>query len=712
MTIPRECISKLPLPGMSFPTSFAFSNDGDWLAYLKSTDGENYYSLFVMNMDSYQEYEILSSIPVTDEENIEEQLRKQRLRQMSTGITEFMWIKGNKILIPKNGNIYILDTFDSDPRVLIDSKDYFAIDPKASPDGSNIAFVANGDLWIVDVNGNDFPRQITTGDKNKTRGLADYLAQEEMGRRSGYSWAQNSTSIAFTEVDETVVPEFCITHLGDDNVKNVKQENYKYPFAGEINPVVTVGIVDIETRDVSWIDTSSYEYVVRIDWALNDTLIVQLQNRSQTQLDVIRYDTNGQYLNTLIKERSEYWINISDDLKECSDGFLIWTSEKSGFRHLYHYDFNIEDANKKYPHSITSGDWQIDKIESNNGNKIVYFTSTKTSVTEKHLYSVNLIDKSISDITCHRRGTHTVFLNVDRDLYVDLWHSLELPPTVSLRKLSTDESLATIHITEDPRINAYSLIPPKIIDVDLYENTTLKVALYIPDESKFGRGPYPAIINVYGGPHVQLVSNHWGLTASLRPQYLRSLGFLVVMIDNRGSARRGVIFESKIKHLMGTFELEDQVEVIKNLIDLEIINPDRIGIYGWSYGGYMTLMALSKYPEIFKLGVAGAPVTRWEGYDTHYTERYMSTPNENPEGYRKSNVSSHIGGMKGKLLLIHGLLDENVHFNHTARIINDLITHSIDYELLLFPKERHMPRSIKDRQYLEHRMMEFLVDNI
>jgi len=179
MTIPRECISKLPLPGMSFPTSFAFSNDGDWLAYLKSTDGENYYSLFVMNMDSYQEYEILSSIPVTDEENIEEQLRKQRLRQMSTGITEFMWIKGNKILIPKNGNIYILDTFDSDPRVLIDSKDYFAIDPKASPDGSNIAFVANGDLWIVDVNGNDFPRQITTGDKNKTRGLAIILHKKK-----------------------------------------------------------------------------------------------------------------------------------------------------------------------------------------------------------------------------------------------------------------------------------------------------------------------------------------------------------------------------------------------------------------------------------------------------------------------------------------------------------------------------------------------------
>jgi dipeptidyl-peptidase-4 len=217
---------------------------------------------------------------------------------------------------------------------------------------------------------------------------------------------------------------------------------------------------------------------------------------------------------------------------------------------------------------------------------------------------------------------------------------------------------------------------------------------------------------VYGCPQVQLVENHWLLTVSMRAQYLRSLGYLVFVLDNRGSARRGLAFEGVIKHRMGLYEVEDQVDGVNWLVSQGFTDPTRVGMFGWSGGGYMSALCLARAPETFKVAVAGAPVTHFDGYDTHYTERYMGTPQSNPKGYEESSVMYYIEQMQGKLMLVHGLIDENVHFRHTARLINALIRARKSYDLLLFPDERHMPRKIEDRIYLEEKVCDFFVQNL
>jgi dipeptidyl-peptidase-4 len=241
---------------------------------------------------------------------------------------------------------------------------------------------------------------------------------------------------------------------------------------------------------------------------------------------------------------------------------------------------------------------------------------------------------------------------------------------------------------------------------------TLHAALYRPDPRIHGPGPYPLICAVYGGPHVQRVNRSWSQCADMRAQRLRSLGFCVVKCDNRGSSRRGLAFESAISRRLGRLEVLDQVAVVRQLTVRGIADPTRVGIYGWSYGGYLSAMCLCRAPDVFHVAVAGAPVTSWDGYDTHYTERYMGLPSENPNGYRESAVFDHVPNMRGKLLLVHGLIDENVHFRHTARLINRLIAAGKDYDLLLFPDERHSPRRLRDRIYMEQRISDYFLRHL
>jgi dipeptidyl-peptidase 4 len=243
------------------------------------------------------------------------------------------------------------------------------------------------------------------------------------------------------------------------------------------------------------------------------------------------------------------------------------------------------------------------------------------------------------------------------------------------------------------------------------DGETLHGAIYRPP-ARFGGGPFPTIVNVYGGPHVQQVQNGWQMTVNMRAQYLSRLGFLVFMLDNRGSARRGLAFEGRIKHDMGNLEVRDQVDGVFWLVAQGLADPDRVGIYGWSYGGFMSAMSLARAPETFKVAVAGAPVTHYDGYDTHYTERYMGTPLSNPQGYAEGSVMHHVGKITGKLLIVHGLIDENVHFRHTARLVNALIRARKPYDLLLFPDERHMPRKLEDRVFMEEQIRDYFVQNL
>jgi dipeptidyl-peptidase-4 len=341
---------------------------------------------------------------------------------------------------------------------------------------------------------------------------------------------------------------------------------------------------------------------------------------------------------------------------------------------------------------------------------LVYFTATRDGPLESHLYAVRLEGGEPRRIT-HKPGMHTVVIDHGFRRFIDVHQALDTPPTVTLRSLADGAALCTIYDRVDPRVDELALQPPELVTLQSRDGATLYGAIYRPP-TRFGAGPYPTIVRVYGGTSDQLVTNSWGPTVVMRAQYLCSLGFLVFVLDNRGSERRGLAFEGVIKHDMGNIEVEDQVDGVRWLVDQGLADPQRVGIYGWSYGGYMAAMCLARAPDTFKVAVAGAPVTHWDGYDTHYTERYMGTPQSNPKGYTESSVLHHVEKIRGKLLLIHGLIDENVHFRHTARLINALISARKPYDLLLFPDERHSPRKVADRIFMEERIRDYFVQHL
>jgi len=361
---------------------------------------------------------------------------------------------------------------------------------------------------------------------------------------------------------------------------------------------------------------------------------------------------------------------------------------------------------------LTGGEWMVETLAGvDAGRGLVYFTGTQPDVRGRHLYRVALGDGMPEQVT-EGEGIHLVKLDHSRNRFVDVFESASEPPRVTLASLHGEDEPAVIYRTDDPRVAELGLQPPRFVSITNRHGVTLQGMLYVPDEALFGKGPHPTIVDVYGGPHAQRVVNGWRSTANMRAQYLRSLGFLIFTLDNRGSANRGLEFESAIRWDMGHAEVDDQVDGVRWLVEAGLADRERVGVYGWSYGGFMALMCLARAPETFHAAVAGAPVTAWDGYDTHYTERYMGLPEENAAGYQASSTMTHASRIKGKLLLIHGLIDENVHFRHTARLINALTRNRVPYELMLFPDERHMSRRLEDRVFMEERIRDFFVQNL
>ena len=475
-------------------------------------------------------------------------------------------------------------------------------------------------------------------------------------------------------------------------------------------------------------------YLARVDWFDDGALAVQVLDRDQTRLEVVRVAPGTGRATTLVVEESDVWVNVHDCFRALPGGRFLWASERSGFRHL-----EVREADGSLARVLTSGRWMVDAVvglraehdepagdepagdertgdERAGDGPAVWFTGTADEVTERHLYRVPLASGGSSDDAGEARpvrltdaaGTHAVVVDHRCARFLDVHHSLTAPPTVALRSLADGSLQRVVFDDADPRVAELSLVPPELTTVATRDGETLHAALYRPD----GDGPFPTVVAVYGGPHAQLVTDSWARTVALRAQHLRGLGYLVVSVDNRGSWGRGLAFEGAVKHDLGDLEVRDQVDALADLAGRGLVDRTRVVIYGWSYGGYMAAMCLAREPEVFRAAVAGAPVTSWDGYDTCYTERYMGTPEQNPDGYERSSVMTHVAGIRGALMVVHGLIDENVHFRHTARLLNALVRERIESELVLFPDERHVPRSEADRVFMEQRVAEFLTAHV
>lgn len=707
-----EDVATYPLPGMNAPVSITFSPDGGLIAYLHSPEGSLRRQLFACDPATGAARPLVAPPGGDTEENLslEEKLRRERQRQLGLGITQYAWGQGNHLLIPLQGSLYVQDGPDAALRLLVDGGDAPLLDQRFSPDGNWVSFVRDSELYVVPTTGGE-PRQLTHGARGagKTHGLAEFIAQEEMGRREGYWWSPDSRWLAFAEVDESHIPVYRILHQGKDQTGDGAQEDHRYPFAGQANAKVRLGVISLAGEEVIWLDLGEEEdiYLARVGWLDNGRLTAQLENRAQTQLDLVEFNLATGQKRVLLTERSDVWINLHDLFRPLRNGRFLWGSERAGFMHLYLYD-----ADGKLERPITQGDWLVTELAAvDEAAGLVYFLATAESPLETHLYAVPLAGGPPRRLT-DAPGSHSVVIDQARQRFVDSHHSHTAPPSVALRCLTDGALLRTLYVNDDPRLEQLPLRAPQIVTLSSRDGVTLYGAIFRPDPAQFGPGPYPTIVSVYGGPHVQRVADSWALRVNMRPQYLAQQGYLVFLLDNRGSARRGLAFEGWIKHQMGQIEVQDQVDGVRWLAAQGLTDPKRAGIYGWSYGGYMAAMCLAQAPETFKVAVAGAPVTHYDGYDTHYTERYMGTPQENPAGYTQGSVMAHVGNLRGKLLLVHGLIDENVHFRHTARLINALIRARKPYDLLLFPDERHSPRGLADRIYLEERVAAYFVENL
>ncbi|MBI4566271.1 MAG: S9 family peptidase [Planctomycetes bacterium] len=680
-----DLVARFPRPGTAVPGQLAFSPDGELLTFLHSDRGDLTRVLWAYEVRTGN-CRILFAPPAAGvtEDNVsrEEALRRERQRLRETGVTHYAWAEqGRTLLVPLRRDVWVLRENES-PRCIASR----AIDPRLSPDGSRAAFVRDGDLWVVGVATAE-ARQLThDAPPGVSNGLAEYVAQEEMSRASGFWWSRDGSWIAYERTDERSIPEYTIPHLGRDRLDF---ETHRYPFAGAANASVRLGVVSVEGGPTTWMDLGDFEYLARVAWHPDGRLFAQLQARDQRRLELRAFDPKTGKGVTLLVEESPFWINLHHDLRFVPDtGEFLWASERTDFKHLYLYrrDGTLVRA-------VTSGDRPIDAVVGFDakGRRVAF--SAGRSPLDRHIYVARLDGGKPEELT-REPGMHDAAFSKDFSQWVDVFDSRAHPPSVHLRSA---ERIVHPSATVD-----LSLVTPELFDFENRDGVKLHGMLFKPE-----RLPAPLLVHVYGGPHVQTVQDSWAHTVDLRAQYLARRGFLVMRIDNRGSARRGLRFESAVAERFGSVEVRDQVDGVRWAQSQGWVDGGRVGIYGWSYGGYMTLMCLLKAPDVFKAGVAGAPVTSWDGYDTHYTERYLRTPRANPEGYRDASAVVHAPKLAGKLLLIHGMLDENVHFRHTARFIDALVKANRPYELLLYPSERHTPRGERDRRNMEERIVEF-----
>jgi dipeptidyl-peptidase-4 len=705
-------IARLPAVGYGVPTQFGFSPGGRVLSFLSARDGGLTRFLYAIRpgLDT-EPLEVPVSGSLLSEEglSLEEQLRRERAREVGLGVTRATWAKRAEVLlVPLPDGLHVLQGIFEDPHnpravLALRAETGEIVAPELSPDGKRIAFVRGGDLHLLDSSGDKEPRRLTvTGTEGLSNGLSDYVAQEEMERPEAFWWSPDSQKIAFCETDERDVALYRISHLGSDLAGEKAEEVHRYPFAGAENARVRLGVISADGGEPLFFELGEDDhYLARVAWAGDDRLVAVVQSRDQQNLRLLSFETDKPGARILFEEHLEPWINLHDDLCFLSTGEFLWSSEQSGFRHL-----ELRSGDGELVAQLTTGDWQVDKLEGVDEEEgVVYLSATEKSPLERHLYKVALEGGELTRITMEP-GTHVVSLEASAGLYVDSWSALDRPPSIRLCSLGDGAVSVALHDTADPRIEELGLRPPEPVIVPAEDGTSLYGLLYRSGTP--GEPPRPLVVYVYGGPHVQLAADDWRPTASLRAQALRDRGLHVLVLDNRGSARRGLSFEAPLFHNMGNLEVADQVAGVRWAVDQGIAEPSRIGVYGWSYGGYMALRCLELAPEVFKAGVAGAPVTDWDGYDTHYTERYMGTPESDSAAYAASSVLERAGDIKGELMIVHGLIDENVHFRHSARLISRLVAEAKSYQLLFFPEERHLPRREEDRAYMEQQVIGFL----
>jgi dipeptidyl-peptidase 4 len=580
------------------------------------------------------------------------------------------------------------------------------LDPKLSPDGRLVAFRRGWDLYAIDLATRKETRLTTGGTETLRNGGLDWVYPEELDLGTAFWWSPDSKAIAYLQFDTSREPLF--PHQDLLRVRAL-YEPQQYPQAGENNADVHVGVVAAAGGPTRWLDAGNTRYsylVARAGWMPDSRAVYVLRfNRVQNRDELLAIDVESGAASAIFRESDPYWINLHGDVQFLRDGKrFLWTSERDGFRHIYLYSNDGKDVKQ-----LTRGNWEVDAITAvDEASGRVYYTSTEPVPLEQHLYTVDFNGRNKRRLSSEP-GTHNISMGPGGAYYLDTYSSLTSPSRTVLH--SGDGAELGVYREADRKpMEEYDILPTEIVTFKAADGATPLYGRIIKPAGFEPGKKYPVIVNVYGGPGVGgPIHNAWpGIT---NDQVFAHKGYVVWEAENRGIMGHGHAFETPIYHKLGPTELADQVAGVKYLISLGFADPGRIGIQGWSYGGFMTLNALLNAPDVFHCGIAGAAPTTWMNYDTIYTERYMGLPQENSEGYRETALAQRAANLKGKLMIVHNIEDDNVLFQNALQMTNALQLAGKQFEFMLYPQKSHGVGGAAARQ-MRQAMLDFFERNL
>jgi len=713
-----------PLSGPTL-TKPLIAPDGSRVTFLRGKDSDrNRLDLWAFDVATGKTSLLVDSTDVLPGEEIlsdEEKARRERQRIAAlSGIVDYQWSPdGKSLLFPLGGELYLYDLGKSGKaavRKLTDGGG-FATDPKISPKGGYVSFVRARTLWIIDLASGKEIQLTHDGSDVIGNGVAEFVADEEMDRHTGYWWAPDDSAIAYARIDETPVPVQKRYEVYPDRTEVVEQ---RYPAAGQNNVRISLHVVTpppavnrtrmatVETADgprqmavlesplgpvTRKIDLGPNPdiYLARVDWRDPQRLTFQRQSRDQHKLELIETDLRSGAQRTLITETSKTWVPLHNNLRFLKDDRLLWSSERDGFEHLY-----LASEDGKRLTQLTRGDWPVDSVAAVDEDKgLVYFTAGRESPRQSALYSVPLAGGEPVKLSA-RDGSRSVSFAKNASVYVDAWSNTTTPPQLELFRADGTTIAALVDNDLDDPQHPYAPyraahLPTEFGTLTAADGRTELHYSVIKPTGFDATRKYPVVVYVYGGPAAQTVTDTWpGRSDAFFNQYLAQHGYVVFSLDNRGTPRRGAKFGSALYRRQGTVEVDDQRRGIAWLRAQPWVDGDHIGVHGWSNGGYMTLLLLGKAPGDYTCGIAGAPVADWALYDTHYTERYMDLPKANVGGYREGSVFNHLDGIRpDALLLLHGMADDNVLFSNSTRLMSELQKRATPFQLMTYPGAKH-----------------------
>jgi len=639
-------------------------------------------------------------------------------KELADGIDSYTFdASEKKILIACHSNKIFRHSFTADyflydiaAKSLTKLVDFQIQEPTFSPDGTKIAYAKENNLYIYDVASKKSTAVTTDGKKNAViNGITDWVYEEEFAFVRAFDWSKDSKKLAYIRFDESQVPEYSMSIFHKDLYPKI--ETFKYPKAGEKNSVVSLHIYDAAGNASKKVDLGNYNdfYIARMKWT-NDAnvLSAQVLNRHQDNLDLLFIDGNTATAKVVLNAKDKAYVDVTDDLTFLKDNSFIWTSEKDGFNHIYVYD-----KNGKLKNQVTKGNWEVVSYYGfDEKTKTIFYQSTENGSINRDIYRVGLDGKNKVRLSS-KVGTSKATFSPNFQYFINTFSSNTQPTTYTLNEAKTGKEIQVIENNQAlaDKLKAYNLPSKEYFVLKTAKGNELNAWILKPkdfDPSK----KYPVFMFQYSGPGSQQVNNQWNNSNDYWFLSLTQQGYIVACVDGRGTGYKGADFKKVTQKELGKYEVEDQIDAAKVIGSYPYVDASRIGIFGWSYGGFMASNCIFQGNDVFKMAIAVAPVTNWRFYDSVYTERYMQTPQENASGYDQNSPINHVSKLKGKFLLIHGSGDDNVHVQNTMQMMEALIQANKQFDSQIYPDKDHGIYGGNTRIQLYTKMTNFIKENL